>query len=371
MLHLRPIRATEGAEAPPAPSLGPGAARWWKLWRLDPEARLSLLPYLEERGMSPRAVGDDALLFYSDTDTILTLAEREPFRGREATLRRAARGLRREERTRFSPELGGAAIMGVLNVTPDSFSDGGEFFSFDRAVERGVRLAAEGADLIDVGGESTRPGAAGVSPKEEIRRVVPVIRELRDAVKTPISVDTRKAAVARVAVRAGATVLNDVSGLHHEPDLARVAAESGADLVLNHIRGTPENMQENPRYDDVVAEVYDDLARSAEIAVASGVAEDKIVIDPGIGFGKRLEDNLALLRHLGEFRSLGFPILVGPSRKSFIGILLGLPVEERLEATLGACVAAVRNGADILRVHDVRAVIHAVRTAEAIEREGE
>ena len=166
-------------------------------------------------------------------------------------------------------------------------------------------------------------------------------------------------------------MLNDVSGLTHEPELARTAADSGADLVLNHIRGKPENMQNDPRYDDVVTEVYDDLGRSAEIAVASGVAEDKIIIDPGIGFGKRLEDNLALLRHLGEFRSLGFPVLVGPSRKSFIGVLLGLPVEERLDATLGACVAAARNGADILRVHDVRAVIRAVRTAEAIEREEE
>ncbi|MBN1826100.1 MAG: dihydropteroate synthase [Candidatus Eisenbacteria bacterium] len=261
--------------------------------------------------------------------------------------------------------------MGILNVTPDSFSDGGEFFAFDRAVERGVRLAAEGADLIDVGGESTRPGAEEVSVEMETRRVVPVIRELRGAVEKPISVDTRKAAVARMAVRAGATVLNDVTGLAHDPNLARIAAEAGADLVLNHMRGTPETMQTAPRYDDVVTEVYDDLARSAEIAIASGVAEDKIVIDPGIGFGKRLEDNLALLRHLGEFRSLGFPVLVGPSRKSFIGHLLGLPVEERLEATLGACVAAARNGADILRVHDVRAVIRAVRTAEAIERSEE
>lgn len=367
MLHLRPIRSAEPAGDGPVIS-GPGGPRWWKLWRLAPEARRALLPRLEERGMEPRAVGDDALLFRSDPDSILALADRDPFRGKDEDLRRALRRMGRPVRSRFAPEGGGAAIMGVLNVTPDSFSDGGEFFAFDRAVERGVRLEAEGADLIDVGGESTRPGAEEVPAEQEIRRVIPVIRELRGAVAVPLSADTRKGDVARAALRAGATVLNDVTGLRHDPELARIAADAGADLVLNHIQGEPETMQRDPRYEDVVTEVYDDLARSAEIAIASGVAEDKIIIDPGIGFGKRLEDNLALLRHLGEFRSLGFPVLVGPSRKSFIGVLLGLPVEKRLEATLGACVAASRNGADILRVHDVRAVLHAVRTAEAIER---
>lgn len=257
--------------------------------------------------------------------------------------------------------------MGVLNVTPDSFSDGGRFPGAGEAAKGGLALFREGADVVDVGGESTRPGAVEVPEEEEIRRTIPVIRALAERSGAPLSIDTRKSAVARAAAAAGATVINDVTGLGHDPDIARVAAERGCGLVLGHIRGTPADMQVNPRYDDPVAEVYDELARSAEAALAAGVAEEKIVLDPGIGFGKRLEDNLRLLRHLSEIRSLGFPILVGPSRKSFLGAILGLPVEERLEGTIGASVSAVLHGADVLRVHDVRAVARAVRTAEAIE----
>ena len=262
--------------------------------------------------------------------------------------------------------------MGILNVTPDSFSDGGRYTDVDAAVRMGVRLAGEGADLVDVGGESTRPGAEAVPAPEEIRRTAPVIARLRESVGVPLSIDTRKAAVAERAIEAGAGIVNDVTGLTHDPDLARVAAEGKCGLVLGHIRGTtPRDMQRNPRYDDTVSEVYDDLARSVEIAVDAGVAEERIVVDPGIGFGKRLTDNLLLLRHLSGLRSLGFPILVGPSRKSFLGLLLGLPVEERLEATIGACAAAVSHGADLLRVHDVRAVSRAIRVVEAIDNAGE
>jgi len=260
--------------------------------------------------------------------------------------------------------------MGVVNVTPDSFSDGGRYFDEDRAVNGAARLAIEGADLIDVGGESTRPSADEVSADEEIRRVVPVIRRIAAAGGPPISIDTRKAAVASAALEAGATVVNDITGLTHDPDVARVAADHRCGLVLGHIRGTPKNMQENPRYTDTVAEVYDDLARSVDGALQAGVPEGGIAIDPGIGFGKRLEDNLILLRHLSELRALRFPILVGPSRKSFLGQLLDLPVEERLEGTIGACLAAVAHGADLLRVHDVREVGRAIRVYEAIDRAG-
>jgi len=261
--------------------------------------------------------------------------------------------------------------MGILNVTPDSFSDGGRYLDVEAAVRMGVRLADEGADLVDVGGESTRPGAEKVPAPEEIRRTAPVIARLRESVGVPLSIDTRNASVAERAIEAGAGIVNDVTGLTHDPDLARVAAEGKCGLVLGHIRGTPLDMQRNPRYGDPVSEVYDDLARSVETAVDAGVAEERIVVDPGIGFGKRLTDNLLLLRHLSGLRALGFPILVGPSRKSFLGLLLGLPVEERLEATIGACAAAVSHGADLLRVHDVRAVSRAIRVVEAIDNAGE
>jgi dihydropteroate synthase len=261
--------------------------------------------------------------------------------------------------------------MGILNVTPDSFYDGGRFLLPEEAKERGAALAREGADIVDVGGESTRPGAEEVPEDEEIARVVPVIRGLAGAGGVPISIDTRKSAVAAAAVEAGATVINDVTGLLHDPEIARVAAANGSGLVLNHIRGTPGDMQRNPGYDDPVSEVYDELARSVDAALGADVAEEKIVVDPGIGFGKRLEDNLLVLRHLSELRSLGFPILVGPSRKSFLGEILDLPVGERLEGTIGAAAAAVRNGADVLRVHDVRSVARAVRVVEAIENAGE
>jgi dihydropteroate synthase len=260
--------------------------------------------------------------------------------------------------------------MGIVNVTPDSFSDGGIHAEPDAAVAHAEALVREGADLIDVGGESTRPGATPVDAAEEIRRVLPVIRALAGRLPVPISIDTRKAAVAEEALEAGASIVNDVTGLRHEPEIARVAAWGGSGLVLNHIRGTPRDMQLGPHYEDPVSEVYDDLARSVEAALQAGVSEEKIAIDPGIGFGKRIEDNLVLLGHLRELRSLGFPLLVGPSRKAFLGLILDLPVGERLEGTIGASVAAVLEGADILRVHDVLPVARAVRVAEAIARGG-
>ncbi len=283
---------------------------------------------------------------------------------------RAARGPNRKrlyDSWGLSLPAGKVAIMGILNVTPDSFSDGGRFFHEEDAVRQGLALAREGADLIDVGGESTRPGSDEVPADEEVARIVPVIEALAPVLSIPVSIDTRKTAVAEAALQAGATIINDVTGLRHDADLARVAADHGAGLVLNHIRGTPKEMQKNPHYADTVSEVFTDLARSVEIALAAGVPEEKIAVDPGIGFGKRLEDNLLLLRRLSELRSLGFPLLVGPSRKAFLGGILDLPVDKRLEGTIGASVLAVRNGADMLRVHDVEAVARAIRVAEAIE----
>jgi dihydropteroate synthase len=335
--------------------------------------RERLLSALASCGAEPVLTTDRDLLFRADPDILLSLASAGALGLPPAGLERAVRG---PDRARFlgawrlAPPGGGVALMGVLNVTPDSFSDGGAYRSAEEAVERGEALVREGADVIDVGGESTRPGAAPVPAEEEARRVVPVIRRLAELVPVPISVDTRKAAVAEAALDAGASILNDVSALGHDPSMARLAAERGCGVVLMHMRGTPETMQTDPRYDDPVSEVYDDLARSVEIALRAGVAEEKIVIDPGIGFGKRLADNLLLIRHVGELRSLGFPVLVGPSRKSFLGLVLGLPVNERLEGTIGASVAAALAGADLIRVHDPSPVGRAVRVAEAIRKGG-
>lgn len=264
-----------------------------------------------------------------------------------------------------------ALLMGVLNVTPDSFSDGGKFHdNVEAAVAHGLRLAAEGAEILDIGGESARPGAPPVSPEEEARRVLPVIRELRERLpEISISIDTMKAEVAAAAVEAGADIVNDIQGLHGPggEEMARVAAETGAGLVVMHMQGTPQTMQLNPRYDDVVAEVKESLAASLEKARAAGVAEEAVVVDPGICFGKNLEHNLTLLRRLNELGVGGRPVLLGVSRKSFLGRLTG--VEEpaaRLWSTVAVTALARRAGARVLRVHDVRENREALRVAEAI-----
>jgi dihydropteroate synthase len=262
--------------------------------------------------------------------------------------------------------LGGKTlIMGVLNVTPDSFYDGGSVGSVDEAVEKGVRMAEQGAAVIDVGGESTRPGSDPVPADEELRRVLPVIRKLRNRGMT-VSVDTSKAAVASEALEAGAHWVNDVSALA-DPRMGRVVAEAGAALVLMHAQGTPKSMQQNPRYDDIIDEITRFLRERSLRAVREGVSRDSILIDPGIGFGKRVEDNFVILRRLDEFRSLGFPLLVGPSRKSFIGAALdGRPASGRLYGTLGAVAACALNGAHMVRVHDVAEAADACRLADRI-----
>ena len=260
--------------------------------------------------------------------------------------------------------------MGILNVTPDSFSDGGEFLDSARAIAHGGELTRDGADVLDVGGESTRPGAAAVSAEEELARVEPVIAALagKGGPKATVSVDTSKLAVAEAALDAGAEIVNDVTALRAEPELAYLCADRKCGVVLMHMLGTPRTMQQDPRYGDVVDEVKAFLAERAEAAVAAGVDEGRIWIDPGIGFGKTLSHNLELLRRLGELRDLGLPLVVGTSRKSFIGKLTGREVGERIGGSVGSSVLALAAGADVLRVHDVRQTRDATRVAEAILR---
>lgn len=264
-------------------------------------------------------------------------------------------------------DLGRVHVMGILNVTPDSFSDGGLHFDPQTAVARARTMAAEGATIIDIGGESTRPDAESVSPDAELRRVLPVIVQLRND-DLILSIDTSKASVARAAIEAGAHIVNDVTALGGDPQMAATVAESGAGVVLMHMQGTPRTMQVNPTYGDVVTDITAFFENRRARAWQAGIADAQIVFDPGIGFGKTAEHNLILLRRLGEFQKLGRPILVGPSRKSFIGKVLGLNVEDRLEGTAAAVAAAVLAGASIVRVHDVRAMCRVARLSEAIRR---
>ncbi len=260
----------------------------------------------------------------------------------------------------------GVAVIGILNVTPDSFYDGGRYESIEAAVEHGCRIAEEGADIIDVGGESTRPGAMAVPLDEEKARVVPVIRELSGRIPVPISVDTRKAAVAEAAIEAGASIVNDVSALSHDPGMVHLVAEKGVGIILMHMKGNPETMQINPTYVSVVDEVLEYLYGRVEFALSRGIDWERMAIDPGIGFGKKSEHNLEIIRRLSSFSDIGRPVVVGPSRKSFIGAVLGLPVEERLMGTASVVALAVANGARMVRVHDVGAMRQVVKMAEAI-----
>jgi dihydropteroate synthase len=259
-------------------------------------------------------------------------------------------------------------IMGILNVTPDSFSDGGKYSSRGEAVSRAKEMAEEGADIIDIGGESTRPGARAVPAGEEMRRVIPVIRELSRDGKIIISIDTRKAAVARAALEAGAHMVNDVSGLRHDRGMAGVVARCKVPVCLMHMQGVPRTMQKKPAYFDLMGEVIGCLEESIAFAINAGILHEKIIIDPGIGFGKTVAHNLEILKRLRELRVLGCPVLVGPSRKSLIGEVLGLPVGERVEGTAALVAAAIANGADLVRVHDVKKMFRVARMADAIFR---
>ena len=255
-------------------------------------------------------------------------------------------------------------LIGIVNVTPDSFSDGGRFLDPRRAIDHGAELLAEGAQILDIGGESTRPGAAPVGVEEELRRVLPVVAALASEGAT-VSIDTVKAEVAAAALEAGATIVNDVTALG-DPEMAPLCAETGAEVILMHMQGTPRTMQLQPRYGDVVEDVKAFLAERVELAVGAGVERGRIFLDPGIGFGKTQEHNLELLRRLGELRELGRPIVLGTSRKAFIGSLTGREVEARLGGSIASGVLGISAGADLLRVHDVAATHEALRVADAI-----
>lgn len=255
-------------------------------------------------------------------------------------------------------------IMGILNITPDSFSDGGVYFNNVMiAIDRAKRMVEEGASIIDVGGESSRPGSDLVSEEEELRRVLPIIRGLRKEISVPISIDTRKANVARMCIEEGAKIINDITGLS-DPAMINVALNKKVPVVIMHMQGEPKTMQTNPFYKDVVQEICDFFANRVKIAKAAGL--DQLILDPGIGFGKKLEHNLTIINHLSEFKKLGYPVLVGPSRKSFIGQIIGLPLEQRLYGTIAAVVACRLNGANIFRVHDVKACKEGLQIADAI-----
>jgi dihydropteroate synthase len=259
-------------------------------------------------------------------------------------------------------------IVGILNVTPDSFSDGGAFFDAEKALKRGLAMVGEGADMIDVGGESTRPGSMSVDADEEKRRVVPVIGMLRQNAGIPISVDTTKAEVAEAALAEGANVINDVSGLRFDPELAAVAAQASVPLILMHSRKTPSNMQEDIRYDDFYGDVAAELQASMAEAARRGVDESNVILDPGIGFAKTIEHNLMVLSNLGFLARLGRPVMVGPSRKSFIGKVTGADVNDRMGGTAAAVAAAVMAGANFLRVHDVGIMKQTARIAFSIKQ---
>lgn len=245
-------------------------------------------------------------------------------------------------------------IMGILNTTPDSFSDGGRFDAPDRALAHAAQLIAEGADILDIGGESTRPGAETVSEDEEIARTTPVIARIREAWDGPLSIDTRRARVAEAAARAGASILNDVSALTHDPEMAPFTAESGLPVCLMHAQGEPQTMQDDPRYEDVLLDVYDALATRIDAAIAAGIPRDRLIADPGIGFGKTLAHNLTLLEGLAMFHGLGVPLLIGVSRKRFIGTLGNAPdAQDRTAGSVAVALHAAHQGAQILRVHDV------------------
>jgi dihydropteroate synthase len=259
-------------------------------------------------------------------------------------------------------------IMGILNVTPDSFSDGGKFINFNDAVAHGRKMIEDGADIIDVGGESTRPGATPVSAAEEIKRVIPVIKELAKVKGAVISIDTTKSPVAEAAIKAGASMINDVSALRFDKKIAKVAARHNAALVLMHMLGNPRVMQENPVYGDLISDIISCLQNSVSIAIKGGVRQNRIIVDPGFGFGKIVEHNLEILRRLKELKALGSPVMIGTSWNSSIGKVLGLPPDKRLEGTAATVTAAIAGGANFVRVHDVEEMSRVAKMADSIYR---
>ena len=261
-------------------------------------------------------------------------------------------------------------IMGVLNITPDSFSDGGLYFDKSVAIKRAIQMVEDGADIIDIGGESTRPGSESITTDEELRRTIPVIEALTREIKVPISIDTYKSQVAMAALDSGASMVNDISGLRFDPKMSEVVSEYKVPVVIMHIKGRPKDMQQNPVYEALVPEIMDYFRASISIAKQSDISDGKIIIDPGIGFGKTPEHNLTIINNLREFTSLEKPILIGPSRKAFIGKILGdVPVTDRLEGTAAAVAISIMNGANMIRVHDVKEMVKVAKIADAVKKE--
>ena len=257
-------------------------------------------------------------------------------------------------------------IMGILNMTPDSFSDGGQFKSHDKAIDHALKMVEEGANIIDIGGESTRPGAEAVQLEEELSRTIPIIEAIRLKSDCLISIDTYKSKVAKAALDAGADMVNDISGLTFDHNMASLVAKRNVPVIIMHIKGKPGDMQKNPNYDNLIKEIKAFFEVQIAIAKKAGIDSGNIILDPGIGFGKRLEDNFEIIRELGQISTMGYPVLLGPSRKSFIGFTLDLPVEERIEGTLASITAGVINGARIVRVHDIRATRRTLTITEKI-----
>ncbi len=261
-------------------------------------------------------------------------------------------------------------IMGILNVTPDSFSDGGLYFDKSAAIRRAIQMVEDGADIIDIGGESTRPGSESITIDEELSRTIPVIEAIAKDIKIPISIDTYKSEVARIALDAGASMVNDISGLRFDPEMAEVVSKYNVPVVIMHIRGRPKDMQQNPVYEALIPEIMDYFRAGITIAKQTGISEDKIIIDPGIGFGKTPEHNLEIINNLREFTSLEKPILIGPSRKAFIGKILGdAPVTARIEGTAAAVAISIMNGANMIRVHDIKEMVRVAKVADSVKRE--
>ena len=257
-------------------------------------------------------------------------------------------------------------IMGILNMTPDSFSDGGQFKSHNKAIDHALKMVEEGANIIDIGGESTRPGAEAVQLEEELSRTIPIIEAVRLKSDCLISIDTYKSKVAKAALAAGADMVNDISGLTFDHNMASLVAERNVPVIIMHIKGKPGDMQKNPNYDNLIKEIKAFFEVQIAIAKKAGIDSGNIILDPGIGFGKRLEDNFEIIRELGQISTMGYPVLLGPSRKSFIGFTLDLPIEERIEGTLASITAGVINGARIVRVHDIRATRRTLTITEKI-----
>ena len=257
-------------------------------------------------------------------------------------------------------------IMGILNLTPDSFSDGGQFSDKNQATDYALKMIEDGADMIDIGGESTRPGAVPVSVDEELKRTISIIKSIRQQSDCLISIDTYKSPVAEAALDVGANLVNDISGLTFDEKMIDIVVARKVPVILMHMKGTPRSMQVDPHYDNVIEEICEFFKRKVKSAKNSGILDNMIILDPGIGFGKRLEDNFEIIRELKQICAMGYPILLGPSRKSFIGASLNLPVEERLEGTLASITAGIMNGANIIRVHDVKETLRAVKVIEKI-----